>query len=59
MTTIEVSEQVKIIRKATKAASQSKASARKFLTDAGILKKEASRTGRVRIAGKRVTKVKK
>lgn len=40
MTSIEVAEQIRIIRKATKNASKSKESAIKFLTDAGILKKE-------------------
>lgn len=37
MTTIEIEEQIKIIQEAGKAASKSKESAIKFLTDAGIL----------------------
>lgn len=38
MTAIQVNEQIKIIRRATKTAIKSKASALKFLMDAGIVK---------------------
>ncbi len=42
MTDILITEQVKIIEKATKTASQSKESAVKFLEEAGIIKKQNS-----------------
>ncbi len=38
MTAVDVKKQVKTIKAATRAASKSKASALKFLTDAGIFK---------------------
>jgi len=38
MTAVDVKKQVKTIKAATKAASKSKESALKFLTDAGIFK---------------------
>lgn len=43
MTAVEVNEQIKIIRKAGKAATKSQSSAMKFLIAAGIIKKTASR----------------
>lgn len=38
MTAIQVNEQIKILRKAGKAATKSKATALQFLIDAGIVK---------------------
>ncbi|MEJ0106425.1 MAG: hypothetical protein WDO19_29490 [Bacteroidota bacterium] len=42
MTQIAINTQVEIIKKATEKALQSKESAQKFLTDAGILKEDKS-----------------
>lgn len=48
MTTIQINEQVRAIQQATKTASRSKASALKFLQDAGIFKRAASTVKRAK-----------
>jgi len=53
MVAIEVKEQVRIIRKAGKEAGKSKASALKFLKEAGIITATKPSTGR-RAAPKRI-----